>query len=113
MGWAGRGRRGGRRAADDRDCCVAAIPDRFYRVVPGLTFEMCQAGKMTREVEAEFVEVTHSAIHSDHIRIDPVIVMCTGWRCGGETDETCDDRGAEAMVGDGERLGFDPFDDTR
>ena len=30
--------------------------DVFYRVVPGLTFEMCQAGKMTPEVESEFVE---------------------------------------------------------
>jgi hypothetical protein len=26
-----------------------------YRVVPGLTFEMCQAGVLTPEVKAEFV----------------------------------------------------------
>jgi len=30
--------------------------DVFYRVVPGLTFEMCQAGKLTPGVEKEFVE---------------------------------------------------------
>mmetsp|Transcript_27955 Transcript_27955/g.50903 ORF Transcript_27955/g.50903 Transcript_27955/m.50903 type:complete len:636 (-) Transcript_27955:406-2313(-) len=30
--------------------------DVYYRVVPGLTFEMCQSGKMTPEVEKEFVE---------------------------------------------------------
>jgi len=28
----------------------------YYRVVPGLTFEMCQAGKMTPEVEKKFGE---------------------------------------------------------
>lgn len=33
--------------------------DVFYRVVPGLTFEMCQAGKMTDEVKAEFIEAVH------------------------------------------------------
>ena len=30
--------------------------DVFYRVVPGLTFEMCQSGKMSPEVNAEFIE---------------------------------------------------------
>jgi hypothetical protein len=30
--------------------------DVYYRVVPGLTFSMCQAGKMTPAVEAEFCE---------------------------------------------------------
>merc|ERR1719230_69052 len=30
--------------------------DVFYRVVPGLTFEMCQAGKMTPDVEKNFEE---------------------------------------------------------
>lgn len=30
--------------------------DVFYRVVPGLTFAMCQSGKMTPDVEAEFIE---------------------------------------------------------
>jgi len=30
--------------------------DVFYRVVPGLTFEMCQSGRLTPGVEKEFVE---------------------------------------------------------
>ena len=30
--------------------------DVFYRVVPGLTFAMCQSGEMTPEVTAEFTE---------------------------------------------------------
>lgn len=30
--------------------------DVFYRVVPGLTFEMCQSGKMTQAVEEQFGE---------------------------------------------------------
>jgi hypothetical protein len=30
--------------------------DVYYRVVPGLTFESCQAGKMSKEVEANFEE---------------------------------------------------------
>jgi len=27
-----------------------------YRVVPGLTFEMCQSGVLTKDVEKEFIE---------------------------------------------------------
>lgn len=30
--------------------------DVFYRVVPGLTFEMCQSGKLTADVRIEFLE---------------------------------------------------------
>ena len=30
--------------------------DVFYKVVPGLTFAMCQSGKLTPEVEARFLE---------------------------------------------------------
>lgn len=30
--------------------------DVFYRVVPGLTFSICQSGKMTKQVEDNFVE---------------------------------------------------------
>merc|ERR1719261_2187594 len=30
--------------------------DVFYRVVPGLTFEMCQSGKMTKQVEDSFCD---------------------------------------------------------
>ena len=30
--------------------------DVYYRCVPKLTFEMCQSGKMTEEVEKEFLE---------------------------------------------------------
>ena len=29
--------------------------DVYYRVVPGFTFEMCQSGKMSDEVEEEFI----------------------------------------------------------
>jgi len=27
-----------------------------YRMIPGFTFEMCQSGKMTPEVEREFIK---------------------------------------------------------
>ena len=30
--------------------------DVYYRVVPGLTFEMCQSGKLSEEVEPKFKE---------------------------------------------------------
>ena len=30
--------------------------DVHYRVVPGLTFEMCQSGKMTEDVEQNFIK---------------------------------------------------------
>ena len=38
----------------------ASFPyDVFYRCVPGLTFAMCQSGKMTEDVEKEFIEAIH------------------------------------------------------
>jgi len=43
-------------APGDIDCPKSFGYDVFYRVVPGLTFEMCQSGKLTREVEKEFCE---------------------------------------------------------
>ena len=35
----------------------------FYRVVPGLTFDMCQSGKMTPAVEKAFGDVVMWLIH--------------------------------------------------
>eukprot|EP00746_Dinoflagellata_sp_MGD_P142024 gnl/MRDRNA2_/MRDRNA2_75035_c0_seq1.p1 gnl/MRDRNA2_/MRDRNA2_75035_c0~~gnl/MRDRNA2_/MRDRNA2_75035_c0_seq1.p1 ORF type:complete len:794 (+),score=156.32 gnl/MRDRNA2_/MRDRNA2_75035_c0_seq1:152-2533(+) len=43
-------------APGDIDCPASFGYDVYYRCVPGLTFETCQAGKMTPEVQAEFVE---------------------------------------------------------
>lgn len=43
-------------APGDIDCPETYDYDVFYRVVPGLTFAMCQAGKMTPRVQSEFVE---------------------------------------------------------
>jgi hypothetical protein len=43
-------------APGDIDCPDSFGYDVFYRVVPGLTFAMCQSGKLTREVEEEFKE---------------------------------------------------------
>jgi hypothetical protein len=40
----------------DIDCPDSFGYDVFYRVVPGLTFEVCQSGKMTKGVESEFIE---------------------------------------------------------
>mmetsp|Transcript_31368 Transcript_31368/g.68691 ORF Transcript_31368/g.68691 Transcript_31368/m.68691 type:complete len:439 (+) Transcript_31368:71-1387(+) len=43
-------------APGDIDSPHSFTYDVFYRVVPGLTFEMCQAGKMTPNVEREFAD---------------------------------------------------------
>jgi hypothetical protein len=43
-------------APGDIDCPKSYAYDVFYRVVPGLTFDMCQSGKMTGNVEKEFEE---------------------------------------------------------
>jgi len=43
-------------AAGDTDCPASFGYDVFYRVVPGLTFEMAQAGKFTEAVERNFAE---------------------------------------------------------
>jgi hypothetical protein len=43
-------------APGDIDCPQSFGYDVFYRVVPGLTFTMCQSGKMTPEVEQKFKE---------------------------------------------------------
>jgi len=43
-------------APGDIDCPESYGYDVFYRVIPGLTFDMCQSGKLTPGVEAEFVE---------------------------------------------------------
>lgn len=41
-------------APGDIDCPASFGYDVFYRVVPGLTFGMCQKNEMTPEVEKEF-----------------------------------------------------------
>jgi len=43
-------------APGDIDSIDSFAYDVYYRVVPGLTFAMCQEGKMTPGVEAEFIE---------------------------------------------------------
>lgn len=43
-------------APGDIDSPESYAYDVFYRVVPGLTFAMCQSGKMTDEVENNFVD---------------------------------------------------------
>jgi hypothetical protein len=41
-------------APGDIDCPDSFGYDVYYRVVPGLTFDMCQSGKMTPQVQKEF-----------------------------------------------------------
>ena len=41
--------------------------DVFYRVVPGLTFEMCQNGTLTPEVERGFVEAIRWLVSEHHV----------------------------------------------
>jgi len=43
-------------APGDIDCPDSFDYDVFYCAVPGLTFEMCQSGKLSEKVQAEFVE---------------------------------------------------------
>lgn len=43
-------------APGDIDSPESYSYDVYYRVVPGLTFEMCQSGKMTDDVKVEFVD---------------------------------------------------------
>jgi hypothetical protein len=40
----------------DIDCPASFGYDVFYRVVPGLTFEMCQSGKLAPDVRMKFLE---------------------------------------------------------
>jgi len=40
----------------DVDCPESFGYDVFYRVVPGLTFDICQSGKLSKAVENEFIE---------------------------------------------------------
>lgn len=44
------------RPRGDTDCAASFGYDVIYRVVPGLTFEMAQAGKVTETVERRFAE---------------------------------------------------------
>ena len=41
-------------ALGDVDCHKSFSYDVYYKVVPGLTFEMCQSGTMTDEVQKSF-----------------------------------------------------------
>jgi hypothetical protein len=43
-------------APGDIDCPETYAYDVYYRVVPGLTFDICQSGKLPPDVEAEFIE---------------------------------------------------------
>lgn len=43
-------------APGDIDSPLSYSYDVFFKVVPGFTFEMCQSGVMTPEVEASFCE---------------------------------------------------------
>merc|ERR1711939_178176 len=43
-------------APGDIDHPASFAYDVYYRCVPGLTFEMCQSGKLTADVEKEFLE---------------------------------------------------------
>ena len=43
-------------AVGDIDCPKSFPYDVFYKVVPGLTFEMCQSGSLTEEVQERFKE---------------------------------------------------------
>merc|ERR1719456_145902 len=43
-------------APGDIDCPQSFSYDVFYRVVPGLTFAMCQSGKLSADVRMEFIE---------------------------------------------------------
>ena len=46
-------------ARGDIDCPDSFPYDVFYKVVPGLTFEMCQSGTLTEEVEENFKNSIH------------------------------------------------------
>merc|ERR1712048_1196927 len=39
----------------------------FYRAVPGLTFEMCQSGKLTAKVEMEFIRAIKWLDEQKHV----------------------------------------------
>jgi len=43
-------------APGDIDCPASFAYDVYYRCVPGLTFDICQAGTLSKEFEAEFIE---------------------------------------------------------
>ena len=40
----------------------------YYKVVPGLTFEMCQKGKMTEEVEKRFNESIKWLVEEEKVK---------------------------------------------
>merc|ERR1719453_2623694 len=43
-------------APGDIDCPDSFSYDVYYRVVPGLTFDICQSGQITQEIQDEFVD---------------------------------------------------------
>ena len=43
-------------ANGDIDCPNSFSYDVYYKVIPGLTYEMCQSGTMTNEVEMDFIK---------------------------------------------------------
>ena len=50
-------------ADGDIDCPDSFDYDVYYKVVPGLTFEVCKEGKMTEEVENRFKESIKWPVH--------------------------------------------------
>jgi len=52
----------------DIDCADSFTYDVFYKVVPGLTFEMCQSGEMTPEVEERFKYAINWLIYEKNVK---------------------------------------------
>ena len=46
----------------------------FYRMIPGFTFEMCQSGQMTPEVEREFIKAIEYFDHE--VKVDGITGDC-------------------------------------
>jgi len=56
-------------ACGDIDCPDTYGYDVYYKVVPGLTFEMAQMGKMTNAVQQRFIESCHWLIDEKKVNV--------------------------------------------
>jgi hypothetical protein len=54
-------------APGDMDCPETFTYDVFYRAVPGLTFDMCQGGIMTRRVQKEFTKAIDYLVNEKNV----------------------------------------------
>ncbi|XP_075261119.1 uncharacterized protein LOC142352850 [Convolutriloba macropyga] len=54
-------------AKGDIDCPDTFSYDVYYRAVPGLTFEMCQRGKLEDQVRTRFIEAIEWLIHEKKV----------------------------------------------